>query len=276
MNYLKHYHLLIEKADNRGLTKTIAKKKGIYGENHHIVPRCIGGSNDADNIVFLYPEEHYVAHQLLMKIYTNEPKVIFACYMMTVDRKDLDRSRNKEYKWIKEKRSNELKKMMTGKKFSKEHKENLKKSWTNERRKKAGERQKGENHYMFGKKHTESYKKKMSETLKIVAPFKGKKHSEETKEKIREKRKHQIFSEETKKKISENNTGEGNPMYGKKHSEETKEKIREKRLDAPKFQCPYCKKYFFMCHLKQHHLEKCKMFVGSPAELQEMIASMRI
>lgn len=47
-------------------------------------------------------------------------------------------------------------------------------------------------------------------------------------------------------------------------------------MNAPKFQCPYCKKYFLMCHLKQHHLEKCKMFVGSPAELQEMIASMRI
>jgi len=36
-----------------------------------------------------------------------------------------------------------------------------------------------------------------------------------------------------KKKMSEDNSGEGNPMYGKHHSEEAKEKMREQKLGKP-------------------------------------------
>ena len=61
MNYLKHYNLLIDKAKNRN----IATKK----ESHHIVPKCIGGTDDPSNLVDLTLREHYVAHILLAKIY---------------------------------------------------------------------------------------------------------------------------------------------------------------------------------------------------------------
>lgn len=50
-------------------------------------------------------------------------------------------------------------------------------------------------------------------------PMFGKKHSKETKEKLSMRRKNRIITEETKKKISESNKG-------KKLSEETKEKLR--------------------------------------------------
>ena len=33
-----------------------------YKERHHIVPRCMGGTNDNDNLIDLYAEEHYIAH----------------------------------------------------------------------------------------------------------------------------------------------------------------------------------------------------------------------
>ena len=62
----------------------------------------------------------------------------------------------------------------------------------------------GENHPMFGKKHTEETKQKMSEA------HKGKKHTEETKQ-----------------KMSDSHKGENSPMYGKKHSEEVKQKMSE-------------------------------------------------
>ena len=61
MNYPKHYFLLIEKAKNRTLT--------CYKEAHHIVPRCLGGSNDITNLVDLTAREHYIAHILLAKIH---------------------------------------------------------------------------------------------------------------------------------------------------------------------------------------------------------------
>ena len=61
MNYEKHYALLIERARVRVLDG--------YRERHHVVPRCLGGGDEPENIVELTPEEHFFAHQLLMKLH---------------------------------------------------------------------------------------------------------------------------------------------------------------------------------------------------------------
>ena len=86
--------------------------------------------------------------------------------------------------------------------------------------------QNGENHHMYGRKHTEETLKKMS-IIKI-----GKKHTEESKKKISiaksGKNNHMYgknHTEESKKKISISVSGENNPFHGKKHTEETKNKI---------------------------------------------------
>lgn len=36
-----------------------------YHEEHHILPKCMGGSNDKDNLIDLFAEEHFIAHKLL-------------------------------------------------------------------------------------------------------------------------------------------------------------------------------------------------------------------
>ena len=54
---------LIDKAKNRVIPD------GVYCERHHIKPSSLGGNNDKDNIVRLYPREHYIAHLLLFKKY---------------------------------------------------------------------------------------------------------------------------------------------------------------------------------------------------------------
>ena len=36
-----------------------------YQERHHIIPKCLGGSDDSDNLIYLYAQEHYYAHKLL-------------------------------------------------------------------------------------------------------------------------------------------------------------------------------------------------------------------
>jgi len=61
MNYEKTYHNLISKA------KSLPRKKGdgSYYELHHIVPRCMGGTDDKHNLVLLTGREHFVAHKLL-------------------------------------------------------------------------------------------------------------------------------------------------------------------------------------------------------------------
>jgi hypothetical protein len=85
---------LIERARNRVLVGDERK------ENHHIIPRCMGGSNDLDNRVDLTLSEHFLAHQLLVKIYPNNLKLIFALYMMTIS-KDKKIRNNKRFSWIK-------------------------------------------------------------------------------------------------------------------------------------------------------------------------------
>ena len=94
MNYNKHYTLLVQ----RGVNRTIDG----YKERHHIIPKCVGGTDDKSNIVELTPEEHYLAHQLLTKMYPNEPSLIYAAMMMCCHSKFNIRS-NKIYGWLKKK-----------------------------------------------------------------------------------------------------------------------------------------------------------------------------
>lgn len=95
MNYKKHYDLLINRARNRILEG--------YTEKHHVVPRCVGGDDSPENIVSLTAEEHYVAHQLLVKIYPQEQKLVYAAMMMTVGNRNHIRINNKRYGWLKKK-----------------------------------------------------------------------------------------------------------------------------------------------------------------------------
>jgi len=75
MNYHLIYHNLISRARNRDLTG--------YCEIHHILPRCLGGLDDPANLVALTPEEHYLAHQLLIKMHPGEHKLVYAMNSMT-------------------------------------------------------------------------------------------------------------------------------------------------------------------------------------------------
>jgi hypothetical protein len=70
----------------------------VYYENHHIVPKCAGGTNDKCNLVLLLPEEHYVAHQLLTKIYPGNAGLVYALVKMSG--RHYGRN-NKLYGWIK-------------------------------------------------------------------------------------------------------------------------------------------------------------------------------
>lgn len=95
MNYKKHYNLLIERAKTR-------KLEGYY-ERHHIIPKCMGGSDCKENLVLLTAREHYVAHQLLVKIYPNNSSILYAARMMTVSSITQARSHNRLYEWLKKK-----------------------------------------------------------------------------------------------------------------------------------------------------------------------------
>lgn len=75
MNYSRIYENIIKKAKTR-------KLEG-YVEKHHIVPKCIGGSNKIENIVELTAREHFLCHLLLCEIYPQHKKLVSAVWMMS-------------------------------------------------------------------------------------------------------------------------------------------------------------------------------------------------
>lgn len=77
MDYQKIYNNLITKRQNEILPKE------IYGEKHHIIPKCLGGSNKKENLVRLTAREHYIAHLLLAKIHNSFGLYSAVIYMQT-------------------------------------------------------------------------------------------------------------------------------------------------------------------------------------------------
>jgi hypothetical protein len=53
-----------------------------YAERHHIVPKCMSGSNNRENLVELTAREHFIAHKLLCEIYPENNKLRYALWAM--------------------------------------------------------------------------------------------------------------------------------------------------------------------------------------------------
>lgn len=195
MNYLAHYDKLIERARNRVLEG--------YIERHHVIPKCMGGSDDADNIVRLTAREHFVAHQLLVKIYPNIGGLISAVRYLTSTRKG-NPVKSRMYEWLRKKHAaqmslnNKGKKMTpeqiakaaashVGKSLSAEHRNKISKSlqghkWSDNKKsnlqkirqaKEAERKAAGISHHNSGVVRTEEWKKENG------LRFKGKKQTPE-------------------------------------------------------------------------------------------------
>ena len=82
MNYDRIYQELMAAARHRGTDKS---KLHSYYELHHIVPKCLGGSEDEANLVLLTAREHFIAHRLLAKEHPNNCKLLFAVAAFRMD-----------------------------------------------------------------------------------------------------------------------------------------------------------------------------------------------
>lgn len=194
MNYIKVYNNIIDRSRNRQLLG--------YVENHHIIPKCVGGTDENWNLTPLTAREHFVCHMLLCEIYPKNIKLKFALWNMC-NMKSLSQNRyiisSRTYQRIRIDYSNNTK---------------------------------GINNPCFGRKHTDEEKYKISvamkgKYLKEKNPFFGKKHSKETIEIIKEKRLNQKFSDETRLKLSNSKKGKTSGRKGKINSEEHRRKIKE-------------------------------------------------
>lgn len=70
MDHNKIYDKIISKA----ILENREKNNQIYYENHHILPKSLGGSDDTNNLVLLTAREHFICHWLLWKMYSGVEK----------------------------------------------------------------------------------------------------------------------------------------------------------------------------------------------------------
>jgi len=82
MDHHAAYNRIIENAQEREIDPELRY------EHHHIVPRSLGGGDEADNIVALTPREHFICHALLVHMHTGpaKRKMIWALNAMRMNR----------------------------------------------------------------------------------------------------------------------------------------------------------------------------------------------
>lgn len=93
MNYHRIYEALVLNANTRILSD-------VYTENHHIIPRCMGGNDTKENLVALTAREHFIAHALLVKMYKDTEyvhKLVYAFNFMKCDGQRGGRANNRTY-----------------------------------------------------------------------------------------------------------------------------------------------------------------------------------
>jgi transposase-like protein len=77
--YTKWYYNIIQRAQSRVLPSD------IYTEKHHIIPKSIGGTDSADNLVKLTAKEHFICHLLLVRMTSGlyRRSMAYAAWKMT-------------------------------------------------------------------------------------------------------------------------------------------------------------------------------------------------
>ena len=123
-----------------------------YRETHHIKPRSVGGNNDTENLVDLFPKEHYEAHRLLALENPDNKSLVFAWHMMSI----MNDAHGRQYS-------------LTADEY-----EEARISYVNMLKKSSI----GENNAFYGKRHSEISKMKMSQSSI------GKRHTDESKQKM--------------------------------------------------------------------------------------------
>lgn len=172
--YTTIYNQIMDRAKERTLDG--------YSENHHIVPKSMGGDNTKENMARLTAREHYIAHHLLTKMTEgiNKSKMwcAFRCFNIKSKNQDRKKMSAKLYEKASIEQAKYCSKLFKGKKGTPK---------TEEQKRRASESQKG----MKGHSQSQATREKISRARKGKPTWnKGKTLSEEHKQKIRESMKH--------------------------------------------------------------------------------------
>lgn len=267
MNYQLIYNRLIQHAQQRD-------NISVDNERHHIIPDCFfinrsrkgkagwleGDPNSEQNIVYLTPREHFVAHLLLAKIYGGN--MVYPAFRMSNYKKYSSR----QYEWLRKQVVDKL----TGREVSQDTRKKISlaaigRQVSDEVKNRISEKVSGEKNPMFGRTHTKEVIDSMKEKLKmkVECPHCGKSggmtimqrwHFDNCKLSptyiAPPKMKRKSPSEETVEKIKQSNRARyddpnwSNPLKGKKMQKD--------------HQCKYCGLIAGKGQISRWHNENCK------------------
>lgn len=211
-----------------------------YTENHHIIPKCLGGTDILENLVNLTAREHFICHWLLTKMVENKKHKYqmwnaFSCMLYR------ECPNQQRYK-------------VTSKIF-----ENIKKEGSKIKSIKFS----GSGNPMYGKTHSEEA------IAKIRKTHVGRKKTDQECKNMSLSRLGKAKSESHKNSLKEywdknrkNRSGTNHPGYGKQLDEECKEKIRQSVLNMPLHTCEHCGKITTKGNYKRWHSNNCKVVKG--------------
>jgi hypothetical protein len=240
MNYQRIYNNIIELSKSRKLTE--------YKEKHHIIPKCMNGTNNKSNIAILTAREHFICHMLLCEIYPDNNKLNFALWCMTNYHNDINQNRYKVTARVYDRLKTDIAKIKSSF-FSGENNpmygKNVYNIWINKYGKQIADEKlissnnkksiqsTGENNPIYGTTRPKNTRDKISKSCKGREVWNnGISMNDETKKKISISKTGKPMKDETKKKISNSkkgkpahNKGKPSPMKGKPRSEETKKRM---------------------------------------------------
>ena len=269
MNYQKIYNDIIKKAQDE------QRQKGkIYYESHHILPKCLGGTDQKENLVLLTGREHFICHWLLIKIHqidpTNHLKMLRAFIMMA------SKNPKQKIRYMNSRVYDSVKQELYGTngKLSGENGTFYGKTHSIETRQLLSEKHMGQHNPMYGKipwnkgltKDSSDIILNATENRKKSGGYQGIPHNEKTKEKLSKIAKQNGFGKDTLTKEQRQALSETI-----KRKYENDSEFREKMLanamkgadkirgvPQVKIQCPHCNKIGGISPMKRWHFDNCK------------------
>lgn len=246
MNYSAHYENLI--ASRRHL---IRSKKDECFEQHHIIPRCLNGTNVASNLILLTPKEHYIAHLLLAHMYSGRKKAKMCYALMQMNRNNQNQNRtysSRRYQLAKElmaKHCTGPNASFYGKKLTDDVKEKL-------RIRMSGDNNPSRKYGPWNKGIKGAYSASSSTRKKISKAHLGRKLSIETKTKIGLSHKGKPKSIEHKHKLSLANKGKVLSKITRNRMSVARKGVVQRTM-----QCSHCGLIGSISGIKRWHMENC-------------------
>jgi hypothetical protein len=185
--------------------------KDVYTEKHHIIPKCLGGSNEKSNLVKLTAREHFVCHLLLTKMLIGnlKYKMIFALNRMTAFSIKHQRyiPSSRLYEMIRKNRSEAISSIHKGVSESKES--NIKRSMSQKGKPKGPKSEEHKKKLSLSKQGKPSWNKGGTTSLKGLTyeEIHGLDKAKELKMNRSKSLTGRIFSQETKQMWSKNRKG---------------------------------------------------------------------